>query len=387
MNSQHPRARRDCEHGPSFGPAHWLCTGALALSACASPVAQWEPTWQSPGASTGPLAQEGLRTVRALADGEQWAEAIEVLVPLVGAAPENLDLGCLLQDLERAQRAASGSPGDGGESARASAVELAQREPTCARLVLVARLFDGEQSLEWLDQALALDHENPWAHYARAQVLLGERLLAGRWGLARAALDEALRLDPNHLRARHLEAWMFAQEGDVERAAEALEQWLENTSDDPRVGRVQRVEAEVDLAMMWVRLGLPEEAEELLETQAGESIARGRRLAVLTVAQHEQGRLDDALDSARRAQLADPDALLPLVHQALVLGQRDLGGDHEGADDLWSQVVEAAALQKDLAGLLQSVRARMYLERGPLPSDRSGERKDSKSAGAAGEGP
>jgi hypothetical protein len=81
------------------------------------------------------------------------------------------------------------------------------------------------------------------------------------------------------------------------------------------------------------------------------------------VAQHEQGRIEDSLDTARRAELADPAALLPIVQQALLYGQRGRDDDGDLAKKRWQEVVDAAAHQGNLAGLLQSVRARVYLEK------------------------
>jgi hypothetical protein len=92
----------------------------------------------------------------------------------------------------------------------------------------------------------------------------------------------------------------------------------------------------------------------------------------MAVAQHEQGRIEHSLDTARRAELADPAALLPIVQQAFLHGQLGETTDKERArrhkdraQKRWQEVVDAAARQGDLAGLLQSVRARVHLE-GPV---------------------
>ena len=117
--------------------------------------------------------------------------------------------------------------------------------------------------------------------------------------------------------------------------------------------------------------------------QAGQEVGRARRLAVMAVAQHEQGRIEHSLDTARRAELADPAALLPIVQQAFLHGQmagiflssedpdeRKRAGKHlERAQKRWQEVVDAAAHQGDLAGLLQSVRARVHLERPAQPAE------------------
>ncbi|HIF42074.1 MAG TPA: hypothetical protein EYQ74_13405 [Planctomycetes bacterium] len=348
---------------------------ALALlsclcASCSSHRPRWEATWQSPGAEFDPGEELALRAARTYYDEGRLEAALDLLRPVARDARDNLELGFWLQDLEweRAEQV-----GQETEPLVTAHAERAQSDPTPANLILAARLMEGDEALALLDDALTLDRDNAWAHYTRAHVLLGDRQLADRWPAARAALARALELDPSHLRARHLEAWILAQEGDVAQAAIALEHWLDQTRGDPRVAHVRRMQDEVDLALMWVRLGLAEEAEALLLTHAGQQVGRARRLAVMAVAQHEQGRIEDSLDTARRAELADPEALLPIVQQALLHGQlagspkrpeeQERAKKHlDLAQERWQEVVDAAAHQGDLAGLLQSVRARVHLE-------------------------
>lgn len=338
-------------------------------ASCSSHRPRWEATWQSPGAEFEPGEELALRAARTYYDEGRLEAALDLLRPVARDAQDNLELGFWLQDLEweRAEKM-----GQETEPLVTAYAQRAQSDPTPASLILAARLMEGAEALALLDGALNLDRDHAWAHYTRAHVLLGDRQLADRWPAARAALSRALELDPSHLRARYLEAWILAQEGDVAQAASALERWLEQIRGDPRVGHALRLEAEVDLALMWVRLGLPEEAEDLLLTHAGQEIGRARRLAVMAVAQHEQGRIEDSLDTARRAELADPAALLPIVQQAFLHGQLGETTDKERArrhkdraQKRWQEVVDAAARQGDLAGLLQSVRARVHLE-GPV---------------------
>lgn len=303
-----------------------------------------------------------MRSARTYYDEGKLEAALDLLRPVARDAKDNLELGFWLQDLEweRAEQM-----GQETEPLVTAYGQRAQSDPTPASLILAARLLEGAEALAMLESALELDRNHAWAHYTRAHVLLGERQLADRWPAAHAALSRALELDPSHLRARHLEAWILAQEGNVAQASVALERWLEQTLGDPRVAHAERLEAEVDLALMWVRQGLAEEAEALLLTHAGQEVGRARRLAVLAVAQHEQGRVEASLDTARRAELADPAALLPIVQQALLHGQRK---DDDRAQKRWQEVVDAAAHQGDLAGLLQSMRARVSLE-DQRPSD------------------
>jgi hypothetical protein len=329
-------------------------------ASCSSHRPRWEATWQSPGAEFEPREELALRAARTYYDEGKLEAAVDLLKPVARNARDNLELGFWLQDLEWEWAEQMGQ--ETGPFVTAYA-DRARSDPTPANLILAARLMEGPEALALLDGALKLDQDHAWAHYTRSHVLLGERSRADRWPAARAALSRALELDPSHLRARHLEAWILAQEGDVAQASTALERWLDQTRRDPRVAHAVRLEAEVDLALMWVRMGLAEEAEALLLTHAGQEVGRVRRLAVLAVAQHEQGRIEASLDTARRAELADPAALLPIVQQALLHGQRGRLDDLDRARKRWQEVVDAAAHQGDLAGLLQSVRARLHLER------------------------
>ena len=358
----------------------WIALAMLTClcASCSSHRPSWEATWQSPGADFEPGEDLALRAARTYYDEGKLEAALNLLRPVAQNAEDNLELGFWLQDLEWEWAEQMGQ--ETGALVTGYA-ERAQAQPTPASLILAARLAEGAEALAGLESALALDRDHAWAHYTRAHVLLGERQLADRWSAARAALVRALELDPSHLRARRLEAWILAQEGDVAQAATALERWLSQTRRDARVAHAVRLEAEVDLALMWVRQGLAEEAEALLLTHAGQKIGRARRLAVLAVAQHEQGRIEDSLNTARRAELADPAALLPIVQQALLHGQEDrrlkdskrldeqeLARRHRAqAQKRWQEVVDSAAHQGDLAGLLQSVRARVHLERSAQP--------------------
>jgi len=359
---------------PAFALLACLC------ASCSSHRPRWEATWQSPGAEFDPGEELTLRAARTYYDEGKLEAALDLLRPVAQKAEDNLELGFWLQDLEWEWAEQMGREIEPLVTAYG---QRAQSDPTPASLILAARLMEGAEALALLDRALNLDRDHAWAHYTRAHVLLGDRQLVDRWPAARAALSRALELNPSHLRARYLEAWVLAQEGDVTQASTALERWLDQTRGDPRAAHALRLEAEVDLALMWVRMGLAEEAEALLLTQAGQEVGRARRLAVMAVAQHEQGRIEHSLDTARRAELADPAALLPIVQQAFLHGQmagislssedpdeQKRAGKHlERAQKRWQEVVDAAAHQGDLAGLLQSVRARVHLESSATPAE------------------
>ena len=230
-----------------------------------------------------------------------------------------------------------------------------------ARFVLAARAeTDAIAALTLLDRALELDPTCAWAHYGKAHALLRDRGATDRWAKARESLARALIHDPAHLRARRLECWMLAQEGQASVAADAMEIWLNETRQDPRVATEDRHRVQLDLSIAWILQGHAKEADDLLVSMEGSELERPRRLAILAVALHEQGRFEEALDVALRAERASPGSLLPVVHQAILL-QHDLD-DREAAEARWREVAEKAG--GDLASILQGVRARVELERG-----------------------
>lgn len=345
---------------------------AVLPLACGSPRVSWEGSWNAPYGALDPDQRKALAAARDDQAAGRLEQARRRLATLLGGAPDNLELGVVLQDVERQllergdpanpqlAEALAGHP-EPAEALRSLYASRAEASPSVAGFVLAARAETdaiAEQTL--LERALELDPSCAWAHYGRAHALLRDRPRTDRWVRAREALARALQLDPAHLRARRLEAWIFAQEGDAAAAARALEVWLRRTAGDPRVVRAERLTAQLDLAIAWVMSGHSPEAVSLLAGLEGEPHERSRRLAVLAVALHQDGQFEAALDAARRAESAEPGSLLPVVQQALLL-QHDLG-DPEAAEARWRAVAEGGGA--DLASMLQVLRARVELERG-----------------------
>ena len=209
----------------------------------------------------------------------------------------------------------------------------AAAEPTVVTEVLRARAeTDLRAAATQLERAIELDPTCAWAHYGLSHVLLGDRSRVDRWSGARQSLARALELDPGHVRARRLEAWMAAQEG-------------------------SRAEAEA----LLVR-GEDRRALRLLEDLEGVRHDRARRLMLLTVARQEGGDALGALDAALRAQGAGMQGeALPLVQEALVL-ELFLGRPDE-AEERWQEVARLGEGAANLADLIQGLRARVRLER------------------------
>ncbi|MCB9910326.1 MAG: hypothetical protein H6829_08645 [Planctomycetes bacterium] len=355
------------------------------LAACTSGPRPWRPLWRVPYGYLPIPDRLELERARKDMAGEDFAEAQRRLESLVSRYPEELDLGFALQDLRREMLARglwepptgaafepsmAASEEDAVEAplrlnaeaqlSRFYAQELT-RAPSVPNLILAARVQpNAEQAVAWLDQALALDPACAWAYYGKAYALLGLRDQY-RWRNAREALEAALTLDPSHLLARRMEAWMLAQEGAGEPAAISLERWLIASEFDPRVDRASRVEARLDLARVWLSMGQVDLALRELNSLEGEPLGRPRRLMLLAVALTEKKDLSGALDAVRRASLIPDVGVLPWVQEALL--REYWLEDPQGALVLWQQVLEEAEQGSDPALILQAFRARVVLER------------------------
>ncbi len=314
-----------------------------------------------------------------------WQGAHERLQALIDEFPDALDLGFAMQDAQvqllaqgrlpsmreglaepsiagpDAQNQASLKQLDPGSVLKFWYARRAALFPSVSSLVLAARVErDPEKALVWLDQALALDQSCAWAHYGRAYALLGQRDQY-RWRNSRDALARALELDPSHVLARRMEAWMLAQEGVTGHAAIALERWLIATEFDPRVGHRSRVEVRLDLARIWLMEGRVDPALRELRSMEGEAYDRERRLLLLAVALTEKGDAEGALSVVRQAGLIPGVGVLPQVQEALLL--EHWFEDEKSALVLWKQIMEEAGESSDPAGLLQAFRARVVVER------------------------
>jgi len=345
------------------------------LGGCRAPTEAFDPSWDQRGGSFDPAARVALSTARAkFAAGELEAARLE-LAELLARDPENIEVGVWLQEVELALLAAAtrgeeladeplarlARDQDPAGALRRRYARSADETPSVARWVLAARIAEEpEAALQALDAALALDPQSAWALYGRAHALIEQRRLANRWGLAREALDAALRAEPGFLRARRLRAWMLAEEGQNSAALAALDAWLVAAQDDPRVPEELRVEAELDRALLLLLDGRPERAARRLAELEGTDIGRARRLALLAVAAQERGQLDLALQAIRSAEVADRGSVLPLVQRALLLERFE--DDPEGAEALWRAIAERDS-GSDIANLVQTMRARVRLER------------------------
>ncbi|MEZ5973840.1 MAG: hypothetical protein R3E96_03040 [Planctomycetota bacterium] len=357
----------------------------VCLAACSSGPRPWRPLWRAPyGYLPIPDRLEFDRVRKEVERGE-LEDAWQRLTVLTQAWPDELDLAFAMQDLEVAMWAAGlcepllladdvpapiSGAGALAQSEKAWRARLKGNESVRSYILAARATANAEQAVEWLNQALILEPDNAWAWYGKAHRLLGLRDQY-RWRNAREALDRAIALDPSHLLARRLEAWMLAQEGIGDSAADALERWLAASEFDPRATRQSRVEARLDLARVLLALGEADAAWRELSSLEGEMIGRRRRLMLAVVASTERGDVEAALDAVRRADWIAGDGVLPAVQEALL--REHWLADPQGALDLWSEVLTEAEGGSDPALLLQALRARVILERGNAPAEPVGE--------------
>ncbi len=355
---------------------------AVWAAGCATRTVAWEANWDAPYAAFEPVEREHFTAARRLLDEGQRLPGLAALRELAGQDGGNLELACWLQDVEAellldgmeprrifpdeegaAGRSATGAgEGDPAEVLRRVYAARAAALPTVQALILAARVeTDGLAAESLLRRALELDPVCSWAHYGLSHVLLEKRLQPDRWSLARTSLERALEIEPGNLRARRLEAWMLAEEGSRDVAEARLRRWLEEADGDPRVSRVEAVEARLDLALLLLLRGEDRRAARLLEDLEGESVGRARRWMLLTVARQEGGDLLGALDATLRAQGAAAGEVLPLVQEAL-LSEAFLDRP-EVASALWEEVAELAGDGATIGDLVQGLRARVRMER------------------------
>lgn len=349
--------------------ASWgaLIAFGLLLAGCSSGPVAWKPSWEGKFAEL-PLSQRP-EFERARVDYEsgRLREAQERLVALREAHPDQLDVGVLLQNVELGLFASGAGEGGAASAADPDAAlaarysELALSQVSVSSLVLAARAAtDLLVRKGYLERAIEHNPSCAWAHYGLARTLLQQRDQY-RWREAREALNQALSVNPGHLGARRLEAWMLSQEGAVPQASKALAHWLRVTESDPRVELAERTRARIDLAQIWILAGHPDAARKELMALVGNPVDRSRRLAVLAVAEQEGGQIAAALDAARRAQRAQGGNILSLVQEALIQQYWTL--DLEAAETTWAAVAEASSGSADLGDLLQGFRARVAIAR------------------------
>ena len=338
--------------------------GLALLAAIALPACAWMfpgPELYAPSAGPydhlPPVEQQRVVRARELLEDEQLERARAVLAEVLVRRPQNMPVGSLLQDVDLllAESAAGGALSR-SDLAREALAE-ARAAPSPVRLLLAARIApDPDLARGLMDEALELDPDCAWAHYAVAWSLATQ----SEWGEARERLQIALLLDPGHLPARRLEAGLMARDADPH-AQEAFERWLEISEGNPLVDPAARIAALLDLAQLHLLGGRERRAREVLLSIAEEDSSSARQQCLLAAAEQVGGHRRRALAAAERGAEADPGDPLPVVQQALLLeGEFD---DPVAAREAWSRVLELSRESSDLAAVILGMRARVALER------------------------
>lgn len=335
---------------------------AVLALACGGSHASWKPSETS---RYDQLSEdEAIRfdgACRALERGE-LERAHELLVELAQRHPVHVAIGLWLQEAQLERLIGEGRTREEALGAlRERWLEQALARPSPRSWVLAARLAPtAQEALVEAGRALELDPLCAWAHYARANVLMGER----RWSEAREAIAAALRAEPGHLRARRLEAAMIARAGAPRAGREAYEGWLEHAREEPTLDRRMIAGAEIDLALLELLDEEPRAARERLEELgplSDDPAEEARRLLALAACHQALDDIDAALDAARKAQDVAPRGTLGLVQEALLLERwRERPAE---AAEVWREVVELSREEGELSALLERMRAQVHLER------------------------
>jgi hypothetical protein len=349
----------------------WLAALALLLAAaCGGAGVREVAPEQGRYDKLGEAGLRGLLEARALLDTGHAEEAAARLAELRLQEPECVYLAFWQQEAEISARGLESVwPGAGSEVAASAEQQAAMEELRSlwrtraaeggvVELLGAARLeADPAAARALLERAAALDPACAWVPYARAYLAARE----SDWNAVEKQLARSIELDPGHLPTFWLESWTRARGGDPEAASEALTLWIEHARGDPRIDPRLVSGAELDLAVLSVIVDDPKLARDWLDKLELELPGDSRALCVRAAAEQSLGHVDQALALAQRAHAAAPNALLPLVQQALIWQYWKKDPVH--AEQAWSAVLTQARGSPELGALIERLRARVLLDR------------------------
>jgi len=341
-------------------PLTALLLAALLLGACSTTAEEAVNGRDLRLASLDPSLSEILVSARERMEAGDARGARDRYASLSATHPDDPWLAALHQE---ARYAAQGADSREFEAnLRRSYREVAEADPTPIHLMLAARAEgDAYAALHLADRALVLDPDFAWGHYARAHALTQ----LGQTAEARGEVERAVTLDASLLPAWRLFAWLRSQAGDRDAAIAIWRAWLEAAAEDPRVFRDARIEAVCDLGVLLVRAKRHEEAVSLLDEATSD--VSGRSSSVLAAAVVEVGDVEVALAAVRVARERDPEQLLFVVQEALLL-ERNSPHSSE-AHAAWQEVIDRTQGATDLSALLQRTRAEAHMLRMAHESD------------------
>ncbi|MEM7517418.1 MAG: hypothetical protein AAF368_10915, partial [Planctomycetota bacterium] len=238
---------------------------AMALPACRSAFPEWRSEAK---VDRDELPAEGwlrFETARKDYDLGSFRLAREGFERLTFDYPEHILSGAWLQETEFALAREESTAEEEAEletKLRMSYRERAEERNTPEALVLAARVeTDPFAALALLRRAVRADDECVWAHYGLAFWHSKQR----EWSEARRALGRCFDLDPEHIEARRLEAWVLAQTGQFDLAGEALDRWIDRAETSVRIPPDRIREARVELALISALQGRPSRTLRLLD--------------------------------------------------------------------------------------------------------------------------
>lgn len=237
-------------------------------------------------------------------------------------------------------------------------------------LLAAARLeSDAALARGLLERAERLDAQCAWVPYARAFLAAREN----DWPEVERQIERSIALDPGHLPTLWIEAWTKARGGDPALGSATLAAWVERAQGDPRIDPRLLQGAQLDLAVLAVLQGEPKVAREWLDELEKELPQDARVQCARASVEQALGNVDEALAWAERAHASAPNALLPLVQQALLL--QNWKKDPVAAEKLWGDVLAQARASSEMGALFERLRARVLLDRRALATTTAGPQK------------
>jgi|GEM_PF-2304902 len=346
MRTLHPSLRR-AAIALLAGCAPLACTSPSVAGGSSAARGDERPT--APAGSFA-AAREALLAGRA-------EQAVELFASLRREPELSMESALWMQEAQREAARAAGRAFDG----EGWWFEARQRDTTQAWLLAARVAPEAAAEAEALQRARAAAASSPadgaWLAYAMAT---GAARL-GDLDEARAQCDLARKLDPGHLRAAWLDAWLVARQDTPARGAAALRRWLAAARGSQLVEPARVAQAELDLAILSLSSGADDEAAALLANLDAWKVDLAR-LQSARAALHEA--VEDpqaAMAAAQAASVADPADLLPLVQQAILL-EGPLGAPAR-AEEVWRTIHERSDASRELLEVLRALRARVRFER------------------------